>query len=72
MNMKRVIDTCKWLTRQAEILERQLNALIETGDLTELEANRHFRWFIFQTAKRILTDSIDKNMPLPHWRGKEG
>ena len=71
MNMKRVVCTCQRLTAGIESLEHELNAMIKAGEITELEANRRFRWFIFQNAKSILTDSIDKNMPLPNWREKE-
>ena len=71
MNMKRVVYTCQWLTAEIESLECVLDSMIKAGEITELEANRRFHWFIFQSAKSILIDSINKNMPLPNWRGKE-
>lgn len=71
MNMKRVVFTCQQLTAEIESIECVLDSMIKAGEITELEANRHFRWFIFQSAKSVLTNSIDTNMPLPNWRGKE-
>ena len=53
MNMKNVVNDCKWLA---------------DGLITEDEANWKMRWYLFQTANRILSDSVDKNMPLPNWR----
>ena len=68
MNMKKVINDYKWLAEEAEKLADELEALCESGFITEEEANRKMRWYLFQTAKRILSDSVDRNMPLPNWR----
>ena len=68
MNMKKVVDDYKWLAREAEKLADELEALCESGFITEEEANKRMRWYLFQTANRILSDSVDKNMPLPNWR----
>ena len=68
MNMKKVVDDYKWLAEEAEKLADELEALCESGFITEEEANRKMRWYLFQTANRILSDSVDKNMPLPNWR----
>ena len=46
----------------------ELQGLLADGLITEDEANRKMRWYLFQTANRILSDSVDKNMPLPNWR----
>lgn len=68
MNMKKVIDDYKWLAEEAEKLADELEALLDNGSITEEEANKKMRWYLFQTANRILSDSVDKNMPLPNWR----
>lgn len=68
MNMKKVIDDYKWLAEEAEKLANELEALLDNGSITEEEANKKMRWYLFQTANRILSDSVDKNMPLPNWR----
>ena len=66
MNMKKVIDDYKWLAEEAEKLADELEALLDNGSITEEEANKKMRWYLFQTANRILSDSVDKNMPLPN------
>ena len=68
MNMKKVVDDYKWLAEEAEKLADELEALWKNGFITEEEANKKMRWYLFQTANRILSDSVDKNMPLPNWR----
>ena len=68
MNMKKVIDDYKWIAQEAEKLADELEALLDNGSITEEEANRKMRWYLFQTANRILSDSVNKNMPLPNWR----
>ena len=68
MNMKKVVDDYKWIAQEAEKLANELEALLDNGSITEDEANRKMRWYLFQTANRILSDSVDKNMPLPNWR----
>lgn len=68
MNMKKVVDDYKWLAEEAEKLADELEALLDNGSITEEEANRKMRWYLFQTANRILSDSVNKNMPLPNWR----
>ena len=68
MNMKKVVDDYKWLAEEAEKLADELEALLDNSSITEEEANRKMRWYLFQTANRILSDSVDKNMPLPNWR----
>ena len=68
MNMKKVVDDYKWLAEEAEKLADELEALLDNGSVTEEEANKKMRWYLFQTANRILSDSVDKNMPLPNWR----
>ena len=68
MNMKKVVDDYKWLAEEAEKLADELEALLDNGSITEEEANRKMRWYLCQTANRILSDSVDKNMPLPNWR----
>ena len=68
MNMKKVIDDYKWLAEEAEKLADELEVLWKNGLITEEEANEKMRWYLFQTANRILSDSVDKNMPLPNWR----
>ena len=68
MNMKKVIDDYKWLAEEAEKLADELEALLGNGSITEEEANKKMRWYLFQTANRILSDSVNKNMPLPNWR----
>ena len=68
MNMKKVVDDYKWLAEEAEKLADELEVLLDNGSITEEEANRKMRWYLFQTANRILSDSVDKNMPLPNWR----
>ena len=68
MNMKKVVDDYKWLAEEAEKLADELEALCESGFITEEEANKRMRWYLFQTANRILSDSVNKNMPLPNWR----
>lgn len=68
MNMKKVVDDYKWLAKEAEKLSDELEVLLDNGSITEEEANKKMRWYLFQTANRILSDSVDKNMPLPNWR----
>ena len=68
MNMKKVVDDYKWIAEEAEKLADELEALWKNGFITEEEANKKMRWYLFQTANRILSDSVDKNMPLPNWR----
>lgn len=68
MNMKKVVDDYKWLAEEAEKLADELEALLDNGSITEEEANKKMRWYLFQTANRILSDSVDKNMPLSNWR----
>ena len=68
MNMKKVVDDYKWLAEEAEKLADELEVLLDNGSITEEEANKKMRWYLFQTANRILSDSVDKNMPLPNWR----
>ena len=68
MNMKKHIDDYKWLAEEAEKLADELEALLDNGSITEEEANKKMRWYLFQTANRILSDSVNKNMPLPNWR----
>ena len=68
MNMKKVVEDYKWIAEEAEKLADELEELLDNGSITEEEANRKMRWYLFQTANRILSDSVDKNMPLPNWR----
>lgn len=68
MNMKKVVDDYKWLAEEAEKLADELEALLDNGSITEEEANKKMRWYLFQTANRILSDSVNKNMPLPNRR----
>lgn len=68
MSMKKVIDDYKWLVEEAEKLADELEALLDNGTITEEEANKKMRWYLFQTANRILSDSVNNNMPLPNWR----
>ena len=68
MNMKKVVDDYKWLAEEAEKLADELEVLWKNGLITEEEANKKMRRYLFQTANRILSDSVDKNMPLPNWR----
>ena len=68
MNMKKVIVDYKWLAEEAEKLADELEALLDNGSITEEEANKKMRWYLFQTANRILSDSVNRNMPLPNWR----
>ena len=68
MNMKKVVDDYKWLAEEAEKLAGELEALLDNGSITEEEANKKMRWYLFQTANRILSDSVNKNLPLPNWR----
>ena len=68
MNMKKVVDDYKWLAEEAEKLADELEALLDNGSITEEEANKKMRWYLFQTPNRILSDSVNKNMPLPNWR----
>ena len=71
MDMKKVMSDCRWLVAEAEELCWELEEQCKSGEITELEANRKMRWFLFQTANRILSDSVDRNMPLPNWRNSE-
>lgn len=71
MDMMKVVRDYKWLAEEAEKLACELESLCKDGEITELEANRKMRWFLFQTANRILSDSVDRNMPLPNWRNGE-
>ena len=68
MNMKKVVNDCKWLAEEAEQLANELESLWKNGFITEEEANKKMRWYLFQTANRILSDSVNRNMPLPNWR----
>lgn len=68
MNIKKVVDDYKWVAQEAEKLADELEALLDNGSITEEEANRKMRWYLFQTANRILSDSVSRNMPLPNWR----
>lgn len=68
MNMKKVVEDYKWIAEEAEKLADELEALLDNGSITEEEANKKMRWYLFQTANRILSDSVNKNMPLPNWR----
>lgn len=68
MNMKKVVEDYKWIAEEAEKLADELEELLDNGSITEEEANKKMRWYLFQTANRILSDSVDKNMPLPNWR----
>lgn len=68
MNMKKVVEDYKWIAEEAEKLADELEELLDNGSITEEEANKKMRWYLFQTADRILSDSVDKNMPLPNWR----
>ena len=63
MNMKKVVDDYKWLAKEAEKLSDELEHRHNAD-----EQNRKMRWYLFQTANRILSDSVNKNMPLPNWR----
>ena len=65
MDMMKVVKDYKWLAEEAEKLACELENLCKDGEMTELEANWKLRWFLFHTANRILTDSIDRNMPVP-------
>ncbi len=40
MNMKNVVNDCKWLTDEAEKLMNELQGLLADGLITEDEANR--------------------------------
>ena len=71
MDMMKVVKDYKWLAEEAEKLACELENLCEDGEMTELEANKKMRWFLFQTANRILTDSVDRNMPVPDWRSNK-
>lgn len=68
MNIKKVVEDYKWIAEEAEKLADELEGLLDNGSITEEEVNRKMRWYLFQTANRILSDSVDKNMPLPNWR----
>ena len=68
MNMKKVVNDCKWLAEEAEQLANELESLWKNGFITEEEANKKMRWYLFQTANRILSDSVNRNMPLPNQR----
>ena len=68
MNMKKVVEDYKWIAEEAEKLADELEELLDNGSITEEEANKKMRWYLFQTANRILSDSVDKNMPLSNWR----
>lgn len=71
MDMMKVVMDYKWLAEEAEKLACELENLCKDGEMTELEANKKMRWFLFQTANRILTDSVDKNMPVSSWRSNK-
>lgn len=71
MNMKAVVEDCKWLAEEAEKLEKELQHYLDRGSITEEEANKKMRWFLFQTARRILDDSTTRHLPLPNWRTGE-
>lgn len=71
MNMKAVVKDYKWLAEEAEKLEEELQSSLDMGSITEEEANRRMRWFIFQTANRILADSVERHLPLPNWRAEK-
>ena len=68
MNMKNVVNDYKWVAQEAGKLADELEALLDSGSITEEEANKKMRWYLFQTANRILSDSVNRNMPLPNWR----
>ena len=71
MDMMKVVKDYKWLAEEAEKLACELENMCEDGEMTELEANKKMRWFLFQTANRILTESVDRNMPVPNWRSNK-
>lgn len=71
MNMMKVVRDYKWLAEEAEKLACELENLHKDGEITELEANWKLRWFLFETANRILTESIDRNMPVPDRRSNK-
>ena len=71
MEMRKVVNDYKWIAGEVEKLADELEALCKDGTITELEANRKMRWFVFQTANRILHDSVDRNLPLSDWRTGE-
>lgn len=71
MDIMKVVRDYKWVAEEVEKLACELESLCKDGEITELEANRKMRWFLFQTANRILSDSVDRNMPLPNWRNSE-
>lgn len=66
--MEKFVADVKWLAEQAEDLQKELQSYLDRGMITELEARKKMRWFIFQTARRILDESADKNLPIPNWR----
>ena len=71
MDMMKVVKDYKWLAEEAEKLACELENMRKDGEITELEANKKMRWFLFQTANRILTESVDRNMPMPCWRSNK-
>jgi hypothetical protein len=71
MDMKAVVKDYRWLAEEAEKLEEELQSYLDMGSITEEEANRRMRWFIFQTSNRILVDSVERHLPLPNWRTKK-
>ena len=71
MDMMKVVRDYKWLAEEAEKLACELENMCKDEEITELEANWKLRWFLFQTANRILTDSVDRNMPVPGSRSNK-
>lgn len=68
MGMREVVRDYKWLAEEADRLADKLENLCKDGEMSELEANKKMRWFLLQTTDRILSDSINRNMPLVSWR----
>lgn len=66
--MNEFVNDVKWLAEETEKLQEELQSYLDRGMITELEARKKMRWFIFQTARRILDESADKNLPIPNWR----
>lgn len=66
--MEKFVADVKWLAEQAEDLQKELQSYLDRGMITQIEAHKKMRWFIFQTSLRILNESADKNLPLPDWR----
>lgn len=66
--MEKFVADVKWLAEQTEGLQEELQSYLDRGMITQEEAYKKMRWFIFQTSLRILNESADKNLPLPDWR----